>query len=64
MDGFTEAHFVGEQGAFAESEVEHALPLIGIKRAESDVFGVAAFDDTGLVVATEDAAFFRVFRRG
>jgi hypothetical protein len=57
LDGFAEAHLVGEEGAFGEGEVEHALALVGEKWILGDVFGVAAVDDAGFVVAAEEAAF-------
>jgi hypothetical protein len=60
LDGFSEAHFIGEQGASVEGEVEHALALIGIERAEGDVLRVASRDDAGFVFAAQEAAFLGV----
>jgi len=60
LDGFAEAHFVGEKGALPEGKMEHTLALIGIEGAESDVFRVAAFDDAGFIIAAKEAAFFEV----
>ena len=57
LDGFAEAHFIGEQGALAEREVEHSLALVGVERVEGDVLRVAAGDDSGLVIAAEGDAF-------
>lgn len=57
LNGFAQPHFVGEQDAFAEGEVKHPLALVGVKRVEGDVLGVAAADDAGSVVAAEGTPF-------
>jgi hypothetical protein len=57
LDGFAEAHFIGEQHAFTEGEVQHSLALIRVERAKRDVLRVAAFDHAGFVIATQGEAF-------
>ena len=56
LGGLAEAHFVGEEGAFAEGEVEHPFALVGEEREQRLVGGVAANGDASLVIAAAVAA--------
>jgi hypothetical protein len=56
LDGFAEAHLVGEQRAFGEGEVQHAFALIGEERQERLVRRVAAGGDGALVIAAAEDA--------
>lgn len=56
MDGFAQSHLIGKKGALAEGKVEHAIALVGEKRVERDLLGMAAVANADLVVAPcEDA---------
>ncbi len=57
LDGFAQTHFVGEEGALAEGEVEHPLALVRVERVKCDVFWVLTCNDSAFVVAAEGGAF-------
>ena len=51
LNGFAQAHFVGEKGPLLECKVEHAFALIRIQGAEGYVFGVVSCDNPGFIIA-------------
>ncbi len=53
LDGFAQAHFVGDHGSFFEGQVEHAFLLVWVEREEGLVGRVLASVDLLLVVALE-----------
>jgi hypothetical protein len=50
LNGLAEPHFVGEQGAFIEREMEHSLALIGKKRDEGFLRWMQSRLDTQFII--------------
>jgi hypothetical protein len=57
LDGFAQAHFVGEKGPFGESEVQHALTLVGKQRHRGLAQGMQARLDFLFVVTAQPQPF-------
>ena len=59
LDRLAEAHFVGQQGAFGEGEVQHAFALVGKERRERLVRRPFAALDLLLVLVPQHPALCR-----
>jgi hypothetical protein len=64
LNGFPQAHLIGEEGALGEREVEHPFALVREEWQECLMCGMAAGGDTGFVIAAADDSVVRDRARG